>query len=393
VFLELADLLLRRAAGDPVARQPGLLRARGVVENLKTAELADYFEDECLAQLQARAAPLDRLLAEAQAAVLYPVILPDRLELLLSLPDGTLARAAAPVSAAELERSAGRLRLALQGLGDALPHARQLHEWLIAPIAGELAGHDVATLVFVPDGPLRSIPLAALHDGERYLVERYAVATSPGLSLLDPRPIARTKVRLLAAGLTESVGGFPPLPQVGEELRAIGALYAGGTVLQDAAFDAARLAAELEAVPYTVVHVASHAQFSSDPEQTFVLTHDGRLGLDGLERLLAPSRFREEPVELIALSACETAAGDDRAALGLAGVAVKAGARSALATLWQVSDEATAVAAAEFYRQLGAADAPSKAEALRRAQLMLLADGRYREPFYWAPFLLIGNWL
>ena len=74
-------------------------------------------------------------------------------------------------------------------------------------------------------------------------------------------------------------------------------------------------------------------------------------------------------------------------------MAVKAGARSALATLWQVSDEATAVAAAEFYRQLGAEDTPSKAEALRRAQLLLLADARYREPFYWAPFLLIGNWL
>jgi CHAT domain-containing protein len=87
-----------------------------------------------------------------------------------------------------------------------------------------------------------------------------------------------------------------------------------------------------------------------------VLTHDGRVGLGELERLLAPSRFRDEPVELIALSACETAAGDDRTALGLAGVAVKAGARSALATLWQVSDEATALAAAEFYRQLGTAD-------------------------------------
>ena len=81
-----------------------------------------------------------------------------------------------------------------------------------------MAGQDIATLVFVPDGPLRSIPLAALHDGERYLVERYAVSTAPGLSLLDPRPIAPAEIRLLAAGLTEAVGGFPPLPQVGEEL-------------------------------------------------------------------------------------------------------------------------------------------------------------------------------
>ena len=113
-------------------------------------------------------------------------------------------------------------------------------------------------------------------------------------------------------------------------------------------------------------------------------------GVDAHGRTVVSKRVSRaklvEAVELIALSACETA-------VGLAGVAVKAGARSALATLWRVSDAATAVAAAEFYRQLGAEDRPSEAEALRRAQLMLLADARYREPFYWAPFLLIGNWL
>jgi CHAT domain-containing protein len=120
------------------------------------------------------------------------------------------------------------------------------------------------------------------------------------------------------------------------------------------------------------------------------LTHDGRLRMDELEALIKLSRFREEPIELIALSACETAAGDDRAALGLAGIAVKAGARSALATMWLVEDVAAARLSASFYENLGQ-PGTSKAKALQQAQQGLLDE--YDHPFFWAPFLLIGNWL
>jgi CHAT domain-containing protein len=114
--------------------------------------------------------------------------------------------------------------------------------------------------------------------------------------------------------------------------------------------------------------------------------------MDGLERVMKLSRFRDEPVELLTLSACRTAAGDERAALGLAGIAVKAGARSALATLWYINDQASSEMVAEFYRRLAEPDM-SKARALQEAQRTLMRDPRYRHPGFWSPFLLIGNWL
>jgi CHAT domain-containing protein len=142
----------------------------------------------------------------------------------------------------------------------------------------------------------------------------------------------------------------------------------------------------------TVVHIASHAKFETRAAATFLLTFDDKLTMDQLSQVVGLFKFRDEPLELLTLSACETAAGDDRAALGLAGVAIKAGARSALATLWSVNDAATSELVAEFYRQLRN-PALSKAQALQRAQLAMLDDPVGRHPGYWAPFLLISNWL
>jgi CHAT domain-containing protein len=164
-------------------------------------------------------------------------------------------------------------------------------------------------------------------------------------------------------------------------------------VLQDHRFVVRELEDSLARTPYSVVHIASHGEFSGDPDESFLLTYDGRLDMDGLEQLIKLSRFRDEPVELLTLSACRTAAGDDRAALGLAGVAVKAGARSALATLWFINDQASSLLVTEFYRQLSTAPTPSKARALQLAQRTIKADLRYRHPAYWSPFLMIGNWL
>jgi CHAT domain-containing protein len=140
------------------------------------------------------------------------------------------------------------------------------------------------------------------------------------------------------------------------------------------------------------VHIASHGRFEGDIAKTFPLTFDDKLTMERLDQFVGLFRFRDEPLELLALSACETAAGDDRAALGLAGVAVKAGARSALATLWHINDPATSILIAEFYRELRNPSV-SRAVALQGAQLKLLHDPRYQHPGYWSPFLLINNWL
>jgi CHAT domain-containing protein len=392
VFLELTDLLLKRAAETGgAAAQAYLKEARLAIETTKAAELQDYFQDDCVAELQARIRPIDRL--AAGTAALYPIMLPDRTELLLSLPDGAIQRATAQLGAAAMALEAHALRLALETRSSRryLVPARNLYDLLLRPFEGEMARQRVDTLVFVPDGALRTIPLAALHDGRGFVVDRYAVATAPGLNLLDPRPIRRADIKPLLAGLTREVQGFAPLPHVEAELKAIARQHAG-FVLLDEAFVAPKLQRSLQSTPFSVVHIASHGQFASDPKDSFLLTFDGRLDIDSLERLIEPSRFREAPVELLTLSACTTAAGDDRAALGLAGIAVKAGARSALASLWFINDEASAELVAAFYRAL---DAPgtSKAEALRQAQRGLMQDRRYRHPAYWAPFLIIGNWL
>jgi CHAT domain-containing protein len=273
-----------------------------------------------------------------------------------------------------------------------LRNAWQLYDWIIRPIDALLADEEVDTLVLVPYGTLTTIPLSALNDRNRksFLIERYAVATTPGLKLTDPGELTRDGIDVLIAGLSKGVQGFSPLPYVPDELRGIERVF-GGTVLMDEDFLAQNIDRELSNQPYTIVHIASHAQFDSDPDKTFLLAYDKKIDLDELQRLIGLSEFRTRPVELLTLSACETAAGDEKAALGLAGVAVKSGARSVLATLWAVNDEAASLVVIKFYEQLERRDV-SKARALQKAQIAMLKDPRYRHPAYWAPYLLIGNW-
>jgi CHAT domain-containing protein/uncharacterized protein HemY len=392
VYFGLADLLLERSGTLTDQKQVAqhLVAARGAVEVLKGAELQDYFQDDCVTALRARTAGIDQL--ASNTAALYPIILQDRVELLLSLPDG-MRRFTTRVSAETLTREIRvfRQRLEKRTTHQYVPHAQQLYDWLIRPIAAELEKSGIDTLVIVPDGALRTVPLGALHDGRRFLVESYAVVTTPGLTLTDPQPIRRERANLLLQGLTESVQGFAPLPFVADELQTVHKLY-GGTVRENRQFTVAGMEKDLGDTPYQIVHIASHGQFDSDVNKTFLLTYDGKLGMTKLEQILGLSKFRTNAVELLTLSACETAAGDDRAALGLAGVAIKAGARSALASLWTVNDPASAELVSGFYRGLQD-PAISKAKALQQAQLQLLKDARYRHPNYWSAFLLIGNWL
>ncbi len=255
----------------------------------------------------------------------------------------------------------------------------------------DLAAGRITTLVFVPDGPLRTIPMAPLHDGTQFLIERYALATTPGLTLTDSRPLNRKRVQMFSVGLTEGVQGFPPLPYVAKELSAVQSIY-GGKQLVNGEFRAIQVERGLKEQPFNIIHIASHGRVDSDGTKSFILTFDDRITMDRLSALVGLFDFRSAPLELLTLSACETAAGDDRAALGLAGMAIKAGAKSALATLWFIEDEATAVLIAEFYRNLQN-PTTSKAVALQQAQLALLKNPNHSHPSLWAPFLLINNWL
>ncbi len=394
VYFELADLLLRQAdaAASDGERMKCLIEARNTVERFKSTEIEDYFyEDDCVSLLSAKVKPLEAV--AGHAAVIYVIPLPDRTELLVTLPGG-LHQFKSPVGADEITAEARKFRVNLQNpdTQEYLEQARQLYRWLVQPVEQALREQKVDTLVFVPDGALRTIPMSALYDGQHYLIERYAVAVSPGLTLMEPKPISRAKAKLLACGLSESVQGYPALKAVPKELENVHAAF-GGKVLLNQDFLTENLNRELSSGKYSMVHIASHGQFGSDLDRTFILTFDGRLTLNALEQMILPSLLGEHPIELLTLSACQTSAGDDRAALGLAGAAIKAGARCALASLWSINDEATEKAMSAFYAQLKEHPDFTKAQALQAAQKMMLADPRFRHPAYWSPFLIIGNWL
>ena len=392
LFFELADLLLQRASltDDGKTVEGYLLAARDAIEAYKTAELRDYFKDDCVDAVRSKLTTFDRL--SPDTAVIYPIMFSSRLELLISLPSG-LKRISVSVTADRLTQEIREFRRLVEKrtTREYLPHARQLYDWLVRPFETDLVQPQITTLVFVPDSALRTIPLAALYDGSSFLISKFSLAMTPGLTLTDPRPLNRDKLRFLTAGLTKSVQGFPPLPYVAEEVASIEQLYKGGQLINDA-FQTPRLERELRDGGYGVLHIGTHGKFSTDVNRSFLLTFDGKLTMQTLDQLVGLFRFRQEPLELLTLSACQTGVGDDRAALGLAGVALKAGARSALATLWFINDEASAALISEFYRQLRNPSL-SKAVALQRAQVKLLNDRVYEHPAYWSPFLLLNNWL
>ncbi|HEY9613371.1 CHAT domain-containing protein [Allocoleopsis sp.] len=403
VYRQLVDLLLQPpyqggAGGVPsqsrVREEPSqanLKQARDVIESLQLAELDNFFRTACL---EGQAVAIDQI-AQTEAAVIYPIILEDRLDVILSLPQQPLHHYAIPVSRQKVEDVLAQLRINLEKpytTPEGKSLAQQVYDWLLRPIEANLAQSQVKTLVFVLDGGLRNVPMAALYDGKHYLVEKYAIALTPGLRLLNPKPLKQEKLKALLGGLTEQRHGFIALLNVNRELDEIKS-EVPSLVLLNQSFTSSALQNELDAVPFTIVHLATHGQFSSDPEKTFILAWDKPINVNELKDLL---RSKDETglgaIELLVLSACETAEGDKRAALGLAGVAVQAGARSTLASLWTVDDESGTRLISQFYREL-ATRTVTKAEALRQAQLSLLRDPDYRYPALWAPYVIVGNWL
>jgi CHAT domain-containing protein len=351
--------------------------------------------------LEAKSVLIDQVVDQnhPNTAVVYPIILRDRLEVILKIPQQPLRHYTVYKSQSQVEQTLEQLRQKITE-PDTIKEVRflsqQIYSWLLQPAETELAKSQVNTLVFVLDGALRNIPMAALYDGKQYLVEKYAVALSPGLQLLEPKPLPQGRLKALTAGLSVAPANFPypPLPAVKSEFNLIEQAGVSINQLLDRQFTSRSLETEIDSSTFNVVHLATHGQFSSEAKNTFILASDGPINVKEFDELLRNRNQRSpEAIELLVLSACETATGDKRAALGLAGVAVRAGARSTLASLWQIDDEATAIFIGEFYQQLAKAKL-TRAEALRQAQLTLMKNyPNYTRPGYWAPYVLIGNWL
>jgi CHAT domain-containing protein len=402
-YRELIELLLTGTTS-----QENLVSARTTLESLQTVELQNFFREACLdvpiaidriveqtESLSANSNLANSDAVQSRAAVIYPIILPHSIEIVLKLPNQSdLIHYSTIVDQAEVQKTLSRLRAQItqpetQRTLQLL--SQQVYDWLIRPIATDLSTNQVSTLVFVLDGFLKNIPMAALYDGERYLVETYDIALTPGLELPDPQPLERQQVRLLFAGLSQSTENFSPLTAVEQEKDGILAEIPRAVVLLNQDFTAKALETQIEEAPFQIIHLATHGKFSSDRRDTFIRALDRRLNVDELRRILQTGQSRA--IELLTLSACETAEGDERAALGLAGVAVRAGARSTLASLWSIDDQTSAFLMIEFYRQLVANPAISKSQALRQAQLTFVKHPNYNHPSYWAAYVLLGNWL
>lgn len=388
VYRELVSLLLQPDTNGNIP-QENLRQAREIIESLQLAELENFLQETCL---KAQPKSIDQI--DQQAAVIYPIILPDRLEIILSLPHQPLKRYVTNVPESQLKSTALKLRqtLVIRSRRDFYEPAKTIYQWLISPLEQELESSQVKTLVFVLDGALRNIPIATLYDGKQYLIEKYEIALNPGLQLLNPQPLKTTSLHTLGAGLTEAREGFSPLFYVNEELKII-QKNVKSKILLNKAFTVPFFKEVLLDNSFPIVHIATHGQFSSNFEKTFLLAWDNKINIRQLDTILkGKSNSQNGVIELLILSACETATGDERAALGLAGMAVRSGARSTIATLWSVNDEASTELMKTFYQSL-AVDKKTKSQSLREAKLNLLSNAKYRHPFYWSAYVLLGNWL
>jgi len=392
VYRQLVDLLLL-SQGSSQPSEDNIREARDTIEALQLAELDNFFRSACLLGQRNIDQVIDK--ENQTAAAIYPIILPDRLEVILKLSQKPLLHYATAVPKSQVESILKQLRQNLiepDTLEEAKSVSQQVYNWLIKPAAAELAQSNVKTLVFVLDGALRNIPMAALYDGKQYLIEKYGIALTPGLQLVNPKPLHEEELKAIVAGLSEPRPGFSALPNVKRELEEIRSLLPTSTLLNNK-FTSTALQNSINSLPFPVVHLATHGQFSSKASETFIVAWDKRIYVNELNNVVQTrEQSRPEAIELLVLSACETAAGDERAALGIAGVAVRAGARSTIASLWNLDDESTAQLMSKFYQEL-ANKALTKAEALRHAQLALLHNPKYQRPMFWAPYVLLGNWL
>lgn len=460
LYLGYIDLLLQQNAAPSEAQAPSeapLRRAIEAVEHLRQAELQDFLGDRCAVEtVQGGTQPQ----WPTGTAVLYPIILPDRLELLLHTGN-TVVRQRVAVRADVLRTHARQWAETLrQGEENYLPSAQQLYDWLLRPMASALAQGEIGHLVVVPDSTLRLVPMAALHDGHQYAIEQRALSLVTSMALTHLAPPQSSAAALVTGvalpgpavakmtgawqdSATESTGqtqrsaphrglahttvtrtlpattlgttvpssshtdpSAPPeaakfaaleqlrtrlaLPGVRDEIEALHQLLPG-TALLDARFTVGQFQQEASSGRYRIVHIASHGLFGDSAASSFIMAYDDLLYLNQFQTLLASEALQRQPIELLGLSACETAQGNERAPLGIAGVAIKARAQSVLGTLWPIADLAATALMQQFYADL-ATGKHSKAQALRQAQLHLLHSPEMAHPFFWAPFVLIGNW-
>ncbi|MBE9228538.1 CHAT domain-containing protein [Phormidium sp. LEGE 05292] len=368
-------------------------------------------------------ATLGRLASQTgkRTALVYAVPTPKKLELVLVMPQRTPIRKSVPAATSEnLVNTAKELVLEITditkvGSSSYLPAARRLYQWIITPLETELKNNRIDSLIFCMGSTLRSLPLASLHDGQKFLVEKYSVGLIPAFNMTDLNQRSLKNSQILAMGASQ-FKELPPLIAVPVELSTIAPnVPQKRKYFLNQEFTIDNLRSQRASQPFSIVHLATHAQFNPGaPASSFIQFWDSRLTLDRMRQL----QWNNPPVDLLVLSACRTAIGDKDAEMGFAGVAIQSGTKSTLASLWNVSDMGTLALMSEFYRYLKTA--PTRSEALRQAQtamlrgevrlekgkligpnlgagvtlppsLVALGNQNFKHPYFWSGFTMIGN--
>ena len=366
--------------------------------------------------------------------IVYVLARPEQLDLILITPEGEPIYVSVPdAPQAEITRVARDFRIRITSprqrhTESYLRSAQQLYQWIIAPLEEHLEAFETDTLVLSMDEGLRALPIAALHDGEQFLVEKYSLGLIPTINLTDTSYQPLQNANVLAMGASAfNESEQRALPTVPIELSTIvrnsalapaqniDGLWEGKSFLNDE-FTFGNLQQLRNDYPFDILHLATHAEFQSgESGRSYIQLWDRKLDFDDLRQL----GWHQSPVELLVLSACRTAVGNaGREELGFAGLAIRAGVKSVLASLWYVSDEGTLGLMSEFYRQLRLDDVTIKSEALRQAQIAMLRgelrieDGQliwpngklplppelsslpttdFSHPYYWSGFTMVGS--
>jgi filamentous hemagglutinin family protein len=342
----------------------------------------------------------------------------DQLQLLVVTADGkAIGRRVPNTTRAQVVAMASLLRSRItdprQPRHRYIPMAEQLDQWLVAPIKRDLQAEGIQNLVYIMDVGLRSVPMAALYDGRKFLIERYSIGMMPSLGLTNTQYQDIKKSQVLAMGASQFTDENP-LPAVPVELSLITPRLWQGKSYLNQGFTLNNLKAQRRQKPFGIVHLATHARFRPGTrDNTYIRLWNSKLSLGELPQL----GWNNPPVELLVLSACRTALGDREAELGFAGLAAQAGVKSVLGSVWNISDEGTLALMTTFYQQLK--QAPMKAQALQQAQLAMLRgevrlqggelrtttgeklplppqlakleDRDFSHPSYWSGFTMIGS--
>jgi CHAT domain-containing protein len=388
-------------------------------------QVGSYINEETRRDLQSFTAIQERIRAldrqtGKKPAIIYAFARPEQLDLIVVPPRGIPIHKSIPAAKREtLMQVVANLRSELLNplkinTQTYLRPSQQLYQWIIAPLEADLKAQGIDTLLFTMDAGLRTIPLAVLHDGSQFLVEKYSIALIPSVNLTDTNYESVKNAEVLAMGASQFTNN-QPLLAVPAELNAIASEWKGESFLNQT-FTLNNLRSQRRAQAYRIIHLATHGEFKSGaPSNSYIQLSDTRLTLDRVREL----GWNQPPkVELLVLSACRTAVGDNGVELGFAGLAVQAGVKSVVASLWYVSDEGTLGLMAEFYHHLKVA--PIKAEALRQAQIAMikgqvriengrlilsnlnkelelppelakLGNENLSHPYYWSAFTMIGS--